>query len=88
MERHYEYTVANVFYDDDGLIQYSTYDELTESDVPRYADYLLVEVDEAPLAPIPYTIIDEVVSDLDPGDYPVTPGDWRLVKESTRFYVA
>ena len=88
MESHYEYTVTNVFYDDDGLIQCSTHSELDENDASRYADYSDVEIKEAPPAPIPYTIIDEVILDWDPGDYPVTPGGWRVVKESTRFFVA
>lgn len=85
-ETSYHYVITNVFFDDKtGEREENTFTCDDENQVPNYI-YCYDEVDELPGPGIDYTIVEEQVFVFDEGD-DITPGDYRLISESTKILI-
>jgi hypothetical protein len=85
-ETAYHYTITNVWFDPE--TNERNENVFTCDDDGQVDNYIYChdEVDEFPGPGIDYTIVEEQVFVFDEGD-DVTPGDYRLISESTKILI-
>ena len=86
MNTEYLYTITNVWFDEHtGQRNQNTYICDDDGQVPNYI-YCYDEVDELPGPGVDYTTVEEQVFTFYEGD-DITPGDYKLIKESTKILI-